>query len=222
MKTIVAPSVLAADFSSLTKEFDMLNSSVAEWIHVDIMDGHFVPNITFGPMIVKELRKLTHKILDVHLMIENPERYIDDFRNAGADNITVHYEACTHLHRTVEVIKSSGAKAGVSINPHTNVELLNDILPYVDLVLIMSVNPGFGGQKFIDTSYRRIEKLQLMIDEQNLNVLIEVDGGVSLENAGNLIESGVNVLVSGSAIFKSENPVEYIEKLLRVDMGQTY
>jgi ribulose-phosphate 3-epimerase len=213
MKKIIAPSILSADFSDLKSELKMLNSSVAEWIHVDVMDGHFVPNITFGPIIVKTLRKLTHKILDVHLMIQNPDSYIKEFKEAGADIITVHYEACTHLHRTIQFIKSIDAKAGVSINPHSNVELLRDILPYIDLVLIMSVNPGFGGQKFIETSYSKIEKLKSMIIEQNLEVLIEVDGGVSKENAEKLIKSGTDILVAGNAIFKSENPIDYIQKL---------
>lgn len=213
MKKIIAPSILSADFSDLKSELIMLNSSVAEWIHIDVMDGHFVPNITFGPMIVKTLRKHTHKILDVHLMIQNPDSYIKEFKEAGADIITVHYEACSHLHRTIQFIKSLNAKAGVSINPHTNVELLRDILPYIDLVLIMSVNPGFGGQKFIETSYLKIEKLKSILNEQNLNVLIEVDGGVSKENAKNLINSGTDVLVAGNAIFRSENPIDYIQTL---------
>ncbi|MEZ4907368.1 MAG: ribulose-phosphate 3-epimerase [Saprospiraceae bacterium] len=213
MNTIVAPSLLAADFSDLKSEMKWLNSSSAEWIHVDVMDGHFVPNITFGPLMVKTLRNLTDKFIDVHLMIENPNKYIEAFRKSGADNITVHYEACVHLHRVIQMIKDTGANAGISINPHTNVELLRDILPYVDLVLIMSVNPGFGGQKFIETTYSKIERLHKMREEQNLDFLIEVDGGVSIKNAAKLVENGVNVLVSGNAIFTSENPVEYIEKL---------
>lgn len=213
MKKIIAPSILSADFSDLKSEFIMLNSSVAEWIHIDVMDGHFVPNITFGPMIVKTLRKLTDKILDVHLMIQNPDFYIKEFKEAGADIITVHYEACTHLHRTIQFIKSLNAKAGVSINPHTNVELLKDILPCIDLVLIMSVNPGFGGQKFIETSYSKIEKLKSMINDQNLKVLIEVDGGVNADNVEKLTKYGTDILVAGNAIFKSENPIGYIQKL---------
>lgn len=213
MKKIIAPSILSADFSDLKSEFMMLNSSVAEWIHIDVMDGHFVPNITFGPMMVKTLRKLTNKILDVHLMIQNPDIFIKEFKEAGADIITVHYEACTHLNRTIQFIKSLNAKAGVSINPHTNVELLRDILPYIDLVLIMSVNPGFGGQKFIEISYTKIEKLKSMINDQNLEVLVEIDGGVSNENAEKLIKCGTDILVAGNAIFKSENPIAYIQKL---------
>lgn len=213
MKRIIAPSILSADFSDLKSEFIMLNSSVAEWIHIDVMDGHFVPNITFGPMMVKTLRKLTDKILDVHLMIQNPDFYIKEFKEAGADIITVHYEVCTHLHRTIQFIKSLNAKAGVSINPHTNVELLRDILPYIDLVLIMSVKPGFGGQKFIDTSYSKIEKLKSMINDQNLKVLIEVDGGVNADNVEKLTKCGTDILVAGNAIFKSENPIAYIQKL---------
>jgi ribulose-phosphate 3-epimerase len=213
METIIAPSILAADFSKLGLEIEMINKSDAQWIHIDIMDGMFVPNITFGPWIVRTLKKLTEKVLDTHLMVEKPDRFFEDFRNAGADILTVHYEACTHLHRSIQKIKSLGMKAGVSVNPHTNIELLTDILPYVDLVLIMSVNPGFGGQKFIETTYRKIEKLKTMITEQNLNVQIEVDGGVSIENAEKLISSGTEVLVAGNAIFKSENPLEYIKKL---------
>lgn len=213
METIIAPSILSADFSKLGSEIEMINKSEAQWIHVDIMDGMFVPNITFGPWIVRTLKKITDKVLDVHLMVEKPDRFFEDFRNAGADILTVHYEACTHLHRSIQKIKSLGMKAGVSVNPHTNIMLLEDIIPYVDLVLIMSVNPGFGGQKFIESTYQKIEKLKTMITEQNLKVQIEVDGGVSIENAEKLISSGTEVLVAGNAIFKSENPMEYIKKL---------
>jgi ribulose-phosphate 3-epimerase len=216
IETIIAPSILAADFSKLGFEIEMINKSDAQWIHIDIMDGMFVPNITFGPWIVRTLKKLTEKILDTHLMVEKPDRFFEDFRNAGADILTVHYEACTHLNRSIQKIKSLGMKAGVSVNPHTNIELLTDILPYVDLVLIMSVNPGFGGQKFIETTYRKIEKLKTMITEQNLKVQIEVDGGVSIENAEKLISSGTEVLVAGNAIFKSENPLEYINSLAKI------
>jgi ribulose-phosphate 3-epimerase len=216
METIIAPSILSADFSKLGTEIEMINKSEAQWIHVDIMDGMFVPNITFGPWIVRTLKKITDKVLDVHLMVEKPDRFFEDFRNAGADILTVHYEACTHLHRSIQKIKSLGMKAGVSVNPHTGVNFLEDILPYVDLVLIMSVNPGFGGQKFIETTYRKIEKLKTMITEQNLKVQIEVDGGVSIDNAEKLIFAGAEVLVSGNAIFKSENPKEYINSLAKI------
>ncbi|MBK7095779.1 MAG: ribulose-phosphate 3-epimerase [Saprospiraceae bacterium] len=213
METIIAPSILSADFSKLGSEIEMINKSEAQWIHVDIMDGMFVPNITFGPWIVRTLKKITDKVLDVHLMVEKPDRFFEDFRNAGADILTVHYEACTHLHRSIQKIKSLGMKAGVSVNPHIGVNFLEDIIPYVDLVLIMSVNPGFGGQKFIESSYSKIERLKELISIKNLSTLIEVDGGVSLENAVTLIGSGANVLVSGNAIFRSENPLKYINDL---------
>jgi ribulose-phosphate 3-epimerase len=216
METIIAPSILSADFSKLGTEIEMINKSEAQWIHVDIMDGMFVPNITFGPWIVRTLKKITDKVLDVHLMVEKPDRFFEDFRNAGADILTVHYEACTHLHRSIQKIKSLGMKAGVSVNPHTGVNFLEDILPYVDLVLIMSVNPGFGGQKFIESSYRKIEKLKALITNKNLSTLIEVDGGVSIDNAEKLIFAGAEVLVSGNAIFKSENPKEYINSLAKI------
>ncbi|MGE5357356.1 MAG: ribulose-phosphate 3-epimerase [Deltaproteobacteria bacterium] len=216
METIIAPSILAADFSKLGMEIEMINKSNAQWVHIDIMDGMFVPNITFGPWIVRTLRKHTDKVLDTHLMIEKPDRFFEDFRNAGSDIMTVHYEACTHLHRSVQKIRGLGMKAGVSVNPHTNVELLTEILPFIDLVLIMSVNPGFGGQKFIETSVNKISKLKTMINEQKLNVQIEVDGGVNIDNAASLIRAGVDVLVSGNAIFRSENPLEYINSLAKI------
>lgn len=217
METIIAPSILAADFSKLGSEIEMINKSEAQWIHVDIMDGMFVPNITFGPWIVRTLKKITDKVLDVHLMVEKPDRFFEDFRNAGADILTVHYEACTHLHRSIQKIKSLGMKAGVSVNPHTNIMLLEDIIQYVDMVLIMSVNPGFGGQKFIESSYGKIERLKSMINSKNLDTLIEVDGGVSIDNALELIEKGARVLVSGNSIFRSENPLKYINDL--ADLG---
>lgn len=216
MKTIIAPSLLSADFADLKSEFAMLNISAAQWIHIDVMDGHFVPNITFGPMIVKTVRTLTSKTLDVHLMIEKPERYLDAFKDAGSDIITVHYEACTHLHRTVQHIHDIGAKAGVSVNPHLNVELLRDILPFIDLVLIMSVNPGFGGQKFIETTYSRIKTLKTLKDEINPDLIIEVDGGVNIENGRKLIDCGANALVAGNSIFKSYNQINYIEQMSRL------
>ena len=216
METIIAPSILSADFSQLGSEIEMINKSNAQWIHIDVMDGAFVPNITFGPWIVRTIRKLTDKVLDVHLMIEKPEKYFEDFKNAGADIITIHYEASTHLHRSIQKIKSMGIKAGVSINPHTNVILLEDIVEYADLILLMSVNPGFGGQKFIPNTYKKIKDLQKIMDNQNVRSLIEVDGGVSIDNAQELINHGVNALVAGNAIFKSDNPLDYIKRLSEI------
>ena len=210
---IIAPSILAADFSRLSDEVTMINESVAQWIHIDVMDGMFVPNITFGSKVIKTLRELTGKTLDAHLMVVQAERFFEDFKNAGADIITVHLEASTHLHRNIENIKNLGLKAGVAINPHSNVMLLEDIVNIVDLVLVMSVNPGFGGQKFIQNSYNKISKLKDLLIRQNSNALIEVDGGVNTGNAKRLFEAGADVLVSGSAIFKSANPIEYIKDL---------
>ena len=202
----IAPSILCADFSSLKSVIELVNDSDADWLHVDIMDGMFVPNISFGPDIVKVLKKHCHKPLDVHLMIEQPERYIETFRNAGADNITVHYEACTHLHRTIQQIKMTGAKAGVAINPHTPVTHLTDIIDDLDIVIIMSVNPGFGGQKFIYNTLNKIKLLNDMIISKNLPTLIEIDGGVGLQNAEVILQAGANVLVTGNSVFNAENP----------------
>ncbi|MAW87793.1 MAG: ribulose-phosphate 3-epimerase [Phyllobacteriaceae bacterium] len=216
MPHLVAPSVLAADFTRLQEEFDMVNSSEADWFHIDVMDGRFVPNITFGMFIVKAMKKMAQKPLDVHLMIVEPEKYIEQFREAGADVITVHYEACPHLHRTIQQIKESGAKAGVAINPHTPVYLLEDILEDLDLVCVMSVNPGFGGQKFIYNSLLKIKALREMIIRQNTQTLIEVDGGVGLQNAEKILQAGANVLVAGSSVFRSENPVETIAQLKHI------
>jgi ribulose-phosphate 3-epimerase len=212
-KIIVSPSLLSADFNNLQKDVEMLNESVAEWIHLDIMDGVFVPNISFGLPIVKHVRKITKKILDVHLMIVKPEKFIVDFKNAGADILTVHYEACDHLHRTVQEIKAAGIKAGVSLNPHTPVSLLQDILPDLDLVLIMSVNPGFGGQSFIKQSLKKIAELKSMADVVNPLLIIEVDGGVDTINYKDIVKAGANALVAGSAVFGSENPKATIEVL---------
>lgn len=216
METIIAPSILSADFSKLGVEIEMINNSDAQWIHIDIMDGMFVPNITFGPGILRTIRKLTDRTLDVHLMIEKPERFIKDFKTAGADIITVHYEASTHLHRTIQEIKKMGIKAGVSINPHTNVHLLKDILEYIDLILVMSVNPGFGGQEFIPTTYGKLNELSKLLEGFDKKPYIEVDGGVNINNAPDLVNSGVNVLVAGNAIFKSEDPLAYIRSLASV------
>lgn len=220
MPHLVAPSVLAADFTNLRAAFDMVNQSDADWFHVDVMDGRFVPNLTFGMMVVKAMKQMAQKPLDVHLMIVEPERYIEAFREAGADVITVHYEACPHLHRTVQQIKESGAKAGVAINPHTSVVLLEDILEHLDLVCIMAVNPGFGGQKFIYNTILKIKALREMIVRQNTSTLIEVDGGVGLHNAEKILQAGANVLVAGSSVFQSDNPVQTISQLKHLGQGR--
>jgi len=210
---IVAPSLLAADFLKLGEECEMLNRSEADWFHLDVMDGRFVPNISYGPMIIEFIRKTTTKVCDVHLMIEEPEKYIDAFQKAGADNIHVHIEACPHLHRNIQQIKEAGMKAGVAINPHTPVQLLWDILPDIDIVLIMSVNPGFGAQKFIPHTLSKIRQLRTQIDSLGLDVLIEVDGGVTLDNAPDLVTAGTDVLVAGSTVFKSADPIQTIAQL---------
>jgi len=213
MKHLVAPSLLAADFGHLNREIEMVNSSEADWFHLDIMDGVFVPNISFGFPVIEYIRKQAKKPLDVHLMIVDPDRYLERFKEAGANILTVHYEACNHLHRTLTQIRNLGMKAGVSINPHTPVELLDDILEDADLVLIMSVNPGYGGQKFIKNSLKKIAELKNLIAAKGCNTLIEVDGGVDTTNASLLYTAGVNVLVAGNAVFKSQNPVETILQL---------
>ena len=213
MKKIIAPSLLSCDFTRIEEESKMLNKSEADWFHLDIMDGVFVPNISFGLPIVSAFRKCTDKVLDVHAMIANPDDFIDEFKSAGTDILTIHYEACTHLHRTIQAIKSSGMKAGVALNPHTPVSLLESILPDLDMVLIMSVNPGFGGQKFIPETYNKVRSLREMCDKKNLQTIIEIDGGVNLDNAPKLIEAGANALVAGSTVFKSDNPTETIAKL---------
>jgi len=202
----VAPSILAADFANLQRDVEMLNASEADYIHVDIMDGVFVPNISFGFPVAQAIKRYSKKPLDFHLMIEKPERYLENFRDAGADILTVHYEACPHLHRTVQLIKELGIQAGVALNPHTPVELLSEILPDLSLVLIMSVNPGFGGQKFIENSYRKIYKLNYMREELGANFKIEVDGGVNNTNARSLVENGADILVAGSFVFNSSDP----------------
>jgi len=213
MSHLVAPSILAADFANLASEVEMINESVADWLHLDIMDGVFVPNISFGFPVVEVIRDLSVKPLDVHLMIVDPDRYIERFRDAGASNLTVHYETCQNLHRTVTEIRRLGMKAGVTLNPHSPVVLLKDILPYVDMVLLMTVNPGFGGQTFIPGSINKIGELRSMIDEGGYDVLIEVDGGIDLQNAPVLVHSGVDVLVAGSTVFSSSNPAEVIRRL---------
>ena len=211
--TILAPSMLSADFGNLQKDVEMINRSDADWFHLDIMDGVFVPNISFGFPVVKFIKKHAKKPLDVHLIIVQTERYITEWQKAGADILTVHYEACTHLHRTVQEIKSAGMKAGVSLNPHTPVALLKDILPDLDMVLIMSVNPGFGGQSFIPQSLTKIAELRQMADATNPNLIIQVDGGVDTKNFKDVLNSGANALVAGSAVFGAENPEEVIKLL---------
>jgi ribulose-phosphate 3-epimerase len=213
MKRLVAPSLLSADFLNLEKEIDMINNSQADWFHLDIMDGVFVPNISFGLPVVEAVKRKARKPLDVHLMIVEPDRYIDAFKRAGADILSVQYEACTHLHRVLQKIRSAEMKAGVVLNPHTPVQLLSNVLPYTDLVLIMSVNPGFGGQQFIPETFQKIKELKSMIDSNGHDVLIEVDGGVNIANAQHLFDAGADVLVAGNAVFKSENPTQTISDL---------
>jgi ribulose-phosphate 3-epimerase len=213
METLIAPSVLSADFGHLAKDCDMLNRSNADWYHVDVMDGVFVPNISFGMPVIKFLKKHATKPLDVHLMIVQPERYIKDFKAAGADILTVHYEACTHLHRTIQEIKAEGMKAGVSLNPHTPVSVLEDIIEDLDLVLIMSVNPGFGGQSFIPNALKKVADVKAMSKDSNPNLYIEVDGGVNDKIGPQLVAAGANVLVAGSYVFKAEDQEAAIDSL---------
>ncbi len=213
MDHLVSPSLLAANFGNLDTDVMMVNKSDADWIHLDIMDGVFVPNISFGFPVIKAVKRVAAKPLDVHLMIIDPDRYLNQFCEAGANNLTVQYEACIHLNRTVTEIRNLGMKAGVAINPHTPVLLLKNILPYIDMVLIMTVNPGFGGQIFIKESYNKIIELRNMIDTGHYNVLIEVDGGIDTANAIDLVEAGANVLVAGSSVFKSKDPIKAISKL---------
>ena len=211
--TLIAPSVLAADFANLQRDVEMINSSDADWFHIDIMDGVFVPNISFGMPVLRDIAKHATKTIDVHLMIVDPDRYISTFKNLGADILTVHYEACTHLHRTLQAIKAQGMKAGVALNPHTSISLLEDTIQDIDLVCLMSVNPGFGGQSFIENTYDKVIALKELITRKGANTIIEIDGGVTNKNAKQLADAGADVLVAGSYVFKSEDPTKTITNL---------
>ena len=217
MKHLIAPSILSADFANLQRDIEMINQSEADWFHVDVMDGVFVPNISFGFPVITAAKRHAKKPFDVHLMIVDPDRYIPEFAKAGADIITVHYEACTHLHRTIQLIKSVGCKAGVALNPHTPVNLLKDILQDIDLALVMSVNPGFGGQAFIPQTLNKVRELRQMAQQANPNLYIEVDGGVGIQNIASLIEAGANVFVAGNAVFAAPSPTQMILELKNIE-----
>ncbi len=213
MAHLIAPSVLSCDFANIQRDVEMINNSTADWFHVDIMDGVFVPNMSFGFPVIKAINKHATKPLDVHLMIVNPDQYIQQFADAGSDILTVHYEACPHLHRTVQAIKAAGMKAGVALNPHTSVDLLENVINDIDMVLIMSVNPGFGGQKFIQNACEKVKQVKALREKYNTDILIEVDGGVNLDTGKQLLDAGANVLVAGSFVFNSDNPTETITRL---------
>ncbi len=211
--TLIAPSVLAADFANLQRDIEMINQSEADWFHIDIMDGVFVPNISFGMPVLEAINRHAKKTIDVHLMIIDPDRYIKTFAQLGANILTVHYEACTHLHRTLQAIKAEGMKAGVALNPHTNIDLLEDVINDIDMVCIMSVNPGFGGQSFIENTYAKVEKLKALINRKQAATIIEIDGGVTDKNATQLVQAGADVLVAGSFVFKAVDPIATISNL---------
>jgi len=216
-KHLIAPSVLAADFSNLQRDIEMINESDADWFHIDIMDGVFVPNISFGMPVLRDIKKHAKKTIDVHLMIVNPDQYIETFATLGADILTVHWEACTHMHRTIQAIKAAGMKAGIALNPHSSVNQLKDIIKDIDLVCLMSVNPGFGGQSFIENTYNKVTELNELIQSSGSDCQIEIDGGVTNENAKKLVQAGANILVAGSYVFKSSNPTDTISKLSNLD-----
>ena len=214
--TLIAPSVLAADFGNLQRDIEMINNSEADWFHIDIMDGVFVPNISYGMPVLEAINRHAKKTIDVHLMIVDPDRYIKTFAELGANILSVHYEACTHLHRTLQAIKAEGMKAGVAINPHTNIDLLEDVINDIDLVCIMSVNPGFGGQSFIENTYSKVEKLKALINKKNAATIIEIDGGVTNKNAKQLVDAGADVLVAGSYVFGAQDPIATIADLKQI------